>query len=166
MADPRATRRETEETVPEGGGVFRTLIEVSVPGVNRGRFVSTERVEQTERRDGEQVLEIDRTTYTSQTTRGAWAVRERRTVRRDYGDHGVRAVESIYTRDGSGNLVLTDQIVSRRVDRGLEDGNIVLKRSSRKTSAARFAPESRVSFNRFRSSEQTVPMGRGRPRAW
>ena len=63
---PRATRRETEETVPEGGGVFRTLIEVSVPGVNRGRFVSTERVEQTERRDGEQVLEIDRTTYTSQ----------------------------------------------------------------------------------------------------
>ena len=110
---PRATRRETEETVPEGGGVFRTLIEVSVPGVNRGRFVSTERVEQTERRDGEQVLEIDRTTYTSQTTRGAWAVRGRRTVRRDYGDHGVRAVESIYTRDGSGNLVLTDQIVSR-----------------------------------------------------
>ena len=113
MADPRATRRETEETVPEGGGVFRTQIEVSVPGVNRGRFVSTERVEQTERRDGEQVLEIDRTTYTSQTTRGTWAVRERRTVRRDYGDQGVRAVESIYTRDGSGNLVLTDQIVSR-----------------------------------------------------
>ena len=101
---PRATRRETEETVPEGGGVFRTLIEVSVPGVNRGRFVSTERVEQTERRDGEQVLEIDRTTYTSQTTRGAWAVRGRRTVRRDYGDHGVRAVESIYTRDGSGDV--------------------------------------------------------------
>ena len=61
---PRVTRRETEETVPEGGGVgvFRTQIEVSVPDVNRGRFVSTERVEQRERRGGEQVLEIDRMT--------------------------------------------------------------------------------------------------------
>ena len=110
---PRATRREIEETVPEGGGVSRTQIEVSVPGVNRGRFVSTERVEQRETRGGEQVLEIDRTTYTSLNKRGTWAVRERRIVNRDYGDEGVRAVESIYTQDGSGTLILTDQIVSR-----------------------------------------------------
>ncbi len=108
---PRATRRETEETVPEGGGVFRTQIEVSVPGVNRGTFVLTERVEQVEQRDGEQVLEIDRTTYISQS--GTWVARERRTVSRDYRDEEVRAVESIYTRDGSGNLVLTEQIMSR-----------------------------------------------------
>ena len=111
---PRATRREIEETVQEGGGVFRTQIEVSVPGVNRGRFVSTERVEQRECRGGEQLLEIDRTTYTSLTKRGTWAVRERRIVNRDYGDEGVRAVEFIYTQDGSGTLILTDQILSRK----------------------------------------------------
>ena len=110
---PQATRRETEETVSEGGGVFRTQIEASVPGVNRGRFVLAERVEQRERRDGEQVLELDRTTYISLTDRGTWAVRERRLVNRDYGDEATRAVESIYRPDGSGALVLAEQIVSR-----------------------------------------------------
>ena len=111
------TRRETEETVSEGGGVFSTQIEVSIPGVNRGGFVPTERVEQVERRDGGQVLELHRTTYTDPTGRGTWEALERRIVNRDYGDNDVQAVESIYTADytadAGGTLVLSSEIVSR-----------------------------------------------------
>ncbi len=109
----RTSRRETEETVPEGDGFFRTQIEVSVSDVNSGGFIPTERVERRERRNGEQVLEIDETTYTNLIGRGIWEALERRVVNRDYDDDEVRSVESIYTPDGGGDLVLSDQIVSR-----------------------------------------------------
>ena len=119
----RIIRRETEETVPEGGGVFRTDIEVSGPGINSRGFVPTERVEHRERRDGEEVLEIDRTIYGAYpSVRGTWEARERRIVNRDYVDDGVQTVESVYTLDGSRDLTLSDRIVSREWigDRGRE----------------------------------------------
>ena len=84
-----------------------------VPGVNRGGFVPTERVEQRERRDGEQVLEVNQTTYTDPTGRGTWEALERRILSRDYSDEDVRTVESVYTADGAGILVLSGEIVSR-----------------------------------------------------
>ena len=112
------TRRETEETVAAGDGFFTTQIEVSIPGVNPDGFISTQRVERRERRDGGHVLEIDQTTYTNPTGRGTWEVLERRIVNREYRDEGVRTVESIYTDDGGGDLVLSDQIVSKEWTEG------------------------------------------------
>ena len=109
----RATRREREETVAEGGGVFRTEIEVSEPITSTNTFLPTERVEQRERRDGELVLELDRTTYTNPTGRGSWEATERRVLNRKTDGEKTRAVETIYRTNGTGALVLSDRIVSR-----------------------------------------------------
>jgi len=109
----RAVRREREETIPVTGGIFTTRIEVSEPPVNGGGFVPTERVEQRERRDGDQVLELQRTTYSDPTGRGAWEALEQRVVQRDYADGRVDTVESVYRADGTGNLVESDRIVGR-----------------------------------------------------
>lgn len=109
----RPTRQEREQTVTEGDGLFRTVIDVSEPSINGGSFVGTERVEQKERREGELVLELDRTTYADPTGGGRWVAQERRVLTRDYSDGQVNSVESVYRADDTGNLVHSDQIVSR-----------------------------------------------------
>ena len=109
----RATRREREEGVAEAGGVFRTMIEVSEPIVSGREFLATERVEQREQRDGELVLELDRTTYVNPTGRGAWEATERRILNREAAGEGNPAVETVYRSNGAGDLVLSDRIVSR-----------------------------------------------------
>ena len=76
----RPTRQEREQTVALADGVFSTQIEVSEPSINGGRFVGTERVEQRERRDGDQVLELDRTTYADPSGGGRWVAQERRVL--------------------------------------------------------------------------------------
>jgi len=110
---PQTTRREREELVAEGNGLFITRIEVTEPSINGGQFVQTERIEQQERRAGDQVVELERTTYADPTGRGAWAVLERRVLARDYADGGAEAVEVIYRPDASRNLVESERIVSR-----------------------------------------------------
>ena len=109
----RATRREREERVAEVGGVFRTEIEVSEPIVSGRRFLATERVEQREHRDGELVLEFDRTTYANPTGRGTWEATERRVLNREADGERNRAVETVYRSNGAGDLVLSERIVSR-----------------------------------------------------
>ena len=109
----RATRHEREDTVAVGGGVFRTKIEVSEPVASGSTFLLTERVEQREHRDGDVVLELDRTTYANPTGRGRWTATERRVLTRRTDDARSRVVETVYQPDGTGNLVVSDQIVSR-----------------------------------------------------
>ena len=109
----RSTRREREETVAKDNGVFVTQIEVSEPSTRASGFVATERVEQRERRDGAQVLELDRTTYINPTGGGAWVAQERRVLSRDYSGDAVRSIESVYTADDAGTLVQSERIVSR-----------------------------------------------------
>ena len=109
----RATRREREERVAEAGGVFRTEIEVSEPIVSGRRFLATERVEQREHRDGELVLELDRTTYADPTGRGTWEATERRVLNREADGEGNRAVETVYRSNGASDLVLSERIVSK-----------------------------------------------------
>ncbi len=109
----RTTRRETQETVTEGDGVYRTEIDVSAPGANGDRFVPTERVEKTERRDGDRMLESESITYTTLTNRGDWQASEHRVVKRSYGESEIQSVESVYRPDGSGNMVLRDEIVRK-----------------------------------------------------
>ncbi|MFQ5889638.1 MAG: hypothetical protein ACE5JR_06255 [Gemmatimonadota bacterium] len=110
---PRATRREVEVTAPEGAGIYRTEIEVSVPDINRSGFIPTERIEQRERRDGERVLEVDRTTYSYRAGHRSWQATERRTTNREVGEREVRTVERVYWLDGNDDLFLRDRIVSR-----------------------------------------------------
>ena len=109
----RSTRREQEETVTNGNGLFTTRIEVSEPSTRGDTLVATERVEQQERRDGDQVLELDRTTYTNPNGGGAWVAQERRVVTREYSEGEIRSVEAVYRADDAGNLVVSDRIVSR-----------------------------------------------------
>jgi hypothetical protein len=109
----QAIRRETRETVAEGGGVYRTEIEVSVPGASGDGFIPTERVEQTERRDGDRLLESESITYTNVTNRGEWRASEQRVVQQSHGESDVQSVESVYRPDGSGRMVLRDQIVRK-----------------------------------------------------
>ena len=73
----------------------------------------TERVEQRERRDGGQVLDRDRTTYTNPAGNGAWVAQERRVLTRDASDGEIRTVESVYRANDAGTLVYSDRIVSR-----------------------------------------------------
>ena len=109
----RSTRREQEETVTNGDGLFRTRIDVSEPSTRGNDLVATERVEQKERRDGDQVLELDRTTYTNRTGSGPWVAQERRVVTREYSEDEIRSVEAVYRANDAGNLVESDRIVSR-----------------------------------------------------
>ena len=108
-----ATRREHEETVAKGDGIFMTRIDVSEPSTGGTGFMATERVEQRERRDGEQVLERDRTTYTNPAGNGAWVAQDRRVLTRDSSDGQIRSIESVYTASDAGQLVQSDRIVSR-----------------------------------------------------
>ena len=109
----RATRREHEEMVAEGDGFFTTQIEVAEPSINGSGLAVTERVEQRERRDGEQVLELERTTYANPAGGDTWVAQERRVLTRDYSDSRVRSVESVYRADDAGNLVQHDRTVSQ-----------------------------------------------------
>ena len=90
-----------------------TQIEVSEPSTRGNDLVATERIDQSERRDGEQVVERDRTTYINPTGGGAWVAQERRILRQDASDGEIRSVESVYTADDAGQLVQSDRIVSR-----------------------------------------------------
>jgi len=107
------TRREREQMAPDGKGFFVTEIEVTEPSVNGGGFVPTGRTEQRERRVGDQVVERQSTTYSDPAGRGRWDVVEQRVLTRDVAAGAANSVESIYRRDSSGNLMQSEQIVSR-----------------------------------------------------
>jgi hypothetical protein len=109
----RATRREHEETIAEGDGVFTIRLEVSEPSTNGSGLIATERVEQKERRNGAQIVEIDRTTFTNPLGGVTWVAQERRVLTRNYSEGGIRSVESVFRADDAGNLVQSDRIVSR-----------------------------------------------------
>ena len=109
----RATRREREELVAKENGLFVTEIEVAEPSINGGGFVLTERIEQQERRAGDQLVELERTTYSDPTGRGAWTALERRVLTRDYADGRAETVEVIYRPDSSRSLVQSERLVSR-----------------------------------------------------
>ena len=108
----RMIRREHEDTVAKGDGIFTTQIEVFEPAIRGNGLEVTERVEQREHRDGDRVVELDRTTYTD-SLGGAWVAREQRVLSQDASDGTIRSVESVYTADDTGQLVQSDRIVSR-----------------------------------------------------
>lgn len=107
------TQREVERTVVERGGLYRTEVEVSVPGINRGGFAPVELIERTERREGEKVLEVDETTYDDLGQDGIWKARERRVTEREYAPGEVRTVERVYWPDENRDLALANRVVSR-----------------------------------------------------
>ena len=107
----QTTRRETRETVAEADGVFRTEIEVSRPDSSGSRLVPSERVEQVELRDGDRMVESESVTYTNVTNRGEWQASEQRLVTQTHTESGTESVETVYRPDGSGSMVLRDQVV-------------------------------------------------------
>ena len=109
----RTTRREREQRTARGNGVFVTDIEVTQSSINEGVFVPTERVQQQERRVGDQVMEREATTSVDPTGRGTWNVVEQRMLTRSVANGSAEAVELIYRPDTSGNMVQNERIVSR-----------------------------------------------------
>jgi hypothetical protein len=109
----RFTRREREQLTARGNGLFVTEIEVTEPSINGSGFVPTERIEQWERRVGDQVVERETTWSINPTGRGRWNVLEQRVLTRDVAGGSAEAVELIHRSDSSGNLVQSERIVSR-----------------------------------------------------
>jgi hypothetical protein len=109
----RTTRREREQRTARENGVFVTDIEVTESSINGGGFVPTERVQQQERRVGDQVVEREATTSVDPTGRGQWNVVEQRMLTRSVTNGGAEAVELIYRPDTTGNLVRSERIVSK-----------------------------------------------------
>jgi hypothetical protein len=109
----RTTRREREQLTARGNGLFVTDIEVTESSINGGGFVPTERVQQRQRRVGDQVVEREATTSVDSTGRGAWNVVEQRSLTRSVANGSIEAVELIYRPDASGNLVQSERIVSK-----------------------------------------------------
>jgi hypothetical protein len=107
------TRREREQVTARGNGLFVTDIEVTQSSINGGGFVPTERVQQQERRAGDQVVEREATTSVDPTGRGTWNVVEQRVLTRSVANGTAEATELIYRPDSSGNLVENERIVSR-----------------------------------------------------
>ena len=109
----RTTRREREQLTARGNGLFVTEIEVTEPSINRSGFVPTERIEQRERRTGNQVVERETTWSVDPAGSGRWSVLEQRVLTRDVARGSAEAVELIHRPDSSGNLVESERIVSR-----------------------------------------------------
>ena len=108
----RTTRREREQLTARGNGLFITDIEVT-ESINGGGFVPTERVQQRERRVGDQVAEREATTSIDPAGSGKWSVLEQRVLTRNVADGRGEAVELIHRPDASGKLVPSERIVSR-----------------------------------------------------
>ena len=70
----RITRREREQLTARGNGLFVTEIEVTEPSINGSSFVPTERIEQQERRVGDQVVERETTWSINPRGSGRWSV--------------------------------------------------------------------------------------------
>ncbi len=116
-------RREIQETEPVGPGVDRTQIEVLTPSINRSGLELSSLIEQTERRQGDQLLESDRITYTTHPGSSSWEALERHVTQHEYAAGETRTVEQIYQPDASQNLSLSQQIVrkERRTGEGRQE---------------------------------------------
>ena len=109
----KPVRREIEETTAEGGGIFRTRIDIFLPDVNQREFSLKERIDVRERREGDKVLEADRTHY-SRSGRDQWRPIERSiTSSQQHGDE-LQSQVQIYRPEGNRELFLNEQIVSRQ----------------------------------------------------
>lgn len=120
-ADGRAsiTRREREEVVNKGDGLFVTEIEVTTPSINGSAFVATERIDQRERRAGDQVVSQETTRSVDPTASGRWDVVEQSILTRNVANR--TGEQLIYRRDSSGTLVASERIVSREWTAGMQE---------------------------------------------
>lgn len=115
---PSITRREREAVVDRGDGLFVTEIEVTTPSINESAFVATERIDQQERRTGDQLWAKKTTAYADPTDH-RWDIAEQRSLTRNVANR--TAEELIYRRDSSGRLVESERIVSREWTAGRQE---------------------------------------------
>jgi hypothetical protein len=91
----------------DGYRIKRTLF-VAESG---GNFVEKERIQQTERRKGEQNVDIDRVKYVPDLN-GAWSAAERRVSQNTLSKDRTKTNEQVYKYDVNNGLTLTRQIES------------------------------------------------------
>lgn len=106
----RLVGRETQETVPQGSNAFRTVTTFERPNTVSS-LTPVERVEQTERRRGENAVEIERTVSLVDPN-GGWRAAVRRTGYIQESGGVIQTDESIYRVDYRGRLSLSEQVVS------------------------------------------------------
>ncbi len=103
-----AVRKETQEITPLGTDAFQVRRTLLLPGVNN-TLVEKEQIQQTERRKGESVVEIDRTRYVPDAN-GKWGTAERRVSRNTLGKDRTLSEEQVYRSDFNNRLSLAQQL--------------------------------------------------------
>ena len=103
-----AVQKETQEARPIGQDVFQIRKSVLQPGANNA-LVEKEQIQQTERRKGESLVEIDRTRYVPDMN-GKWRTAERRISQNALGKERTQSEEQVYTNDVNNRLSLAQQV--------------------------------------------------------
>jgi hypothetical protein len=106
----RLAGRESQEAVPQGSDAFRTITTFERPDT-RSSLTPVERIEQTERRRGENAVEIERTGSLVDSN-GRWKTAVRRTGYIQEVEGVIQTDESVYRVDAGGRLSLSEQVVS------------------------------------------------------
>ncbi len=101
-------QQEIQEVVPSGADTFQIKRTILLPGMDNS-LVEKERIQQTERRKGEAVVEIDRIRYVPGLG-GTWTAAERRVSQNSLGKDQTRTEEQVYEYDVNNRLSLTQQI--------------------------------------------------------
>jgi hypothetical protein len=103
-----AVQRDVQEMTPAGTDAFRITRTTHLPGMGSG-LVETERIQQIEKRIGENTVEIERS-FSQQDLDGKWSVRERRESRNHVEGEQARTEERIYRAGFSSQLSLAGQL--------------------------------------------------------
>jgi len=105
-----AVQREVQDLAPLGAETYQVKNTLLLPGANNS-LVEKEQIQQTERRKGDNAVEIDRTHYVTGAG-GSWTPVERRVSQNTLGENRSRTEEQVYRYDVNNKLALNQQIKS------------------------------------------------------
>jgi hypothetical protein len=106
----RPVERDVQEIDPVGTNAYQVKRTFSVSD-NGSRFVEEERIQQTERRKGDENVEIDRTRYVTDLN-GKWSAVERRISQNSLSKNQISTDEQVYRNDVNNRFNLAEQIES------------------------------------------------------
>jgi hypothetical protein len=101
-------QKDIQEVTPSGTDGCRIERTIFQPG-NGGQLVEKERIQQTERRKGQQNVDIDRIQYVPDLN-GSWSAAERRVSQNTVTENRVSTNEQVYRYDVNNRLSLNQRI--------------------------------------------------------
>jgi hypothetical protein len=100
--------QEIQDMAPSGAEAYQIRKTLLLPGTGSA-LVEKEQIQQTERRKGDTIVEIDRVLYLP-VMNGGWSAAERRISQNTLGKEQTRTEEQVYANDVNNRLALTQQI--------------------------------------------------------